>query len=167
MVKKGLLYTLLVLFLFLWFAPFEKLFYTMQHHLATKNIYLQYDNLSLNLLNKLSMDNFEVSRGATVILHAKHFEITPFFAWINTEVNGLDLYEQFAKIETKEASLNWSIFSPYKINIDAKGDFGNTEGNFLLSKSKLRLKFNPKGDIGYLQTFLKKDKEGLYYEKTF
>ena len=167
MVKKGLLYTLLTLFLLFWFAPFEKLFYTLQHKFAAKNIYLHYDNFSSGLLNKLSMDNFEVSRGATTIFRAKHFEIIPLFIWMNAEANELDLYEQFAKIETKEASLNWSIFSPDEININAEGDLGKMEGSLLLSKSKLRLKFNPKGDIEHLQTFFKKDKEGLYYEKTF
>ncbi|MEJ2437197.1 MAG: hypothetical protein P8Y49_04830 [Sulfurovaceae bacterium] len=167
MVKKGLLYTLLVLFLLFWFAPYEKFFYTMQHHLATKNIYLHYDNLSSKWWGGLAMENFEVSRGNNIIFQAKQFEIFPFFVSLNASANESNLYEQFAKIEAKEAKLSWSIFSINEIDINAQGNFGTIEGSFSLLDTKLKLRFASDDNIEYLKSFLKEDNNGWYYEKAF
>ncbi|MCK4440386.1 MAG: hypothetical protein KAU90_00175, partial [Sulfurovaceae bacterium] len=61
----------------------------------------------------------------------------------------------------------FSIIKPYKIAINGVGSFGEIKGGVYLNMNKIFLRISKTKDISTFRKFLKKDKEGLYYEKFF
>ncbi len=170
MVKNIFITFIIFWFALLVFMPKQELYFTLEKELAKQDIEINEQSIqegifSLNLIKPviyvkgIKIATIEKINIFTLIFHTN----------INMKLLSLDdSLKSFAPQKIDVADISYSLFTPFKVNIEAEGSFGVISGRADLNERNLRLDFNEtaKG-LDTIRSNLKKDEKGLYYETSF
>ena len=168
---KNISITLIVFwFALLLFMPKQELYFTLEEELAKQDIEINEEKIeegifSLNLINPV------IYVKGIEIASVEKINIFTVIFYTNVHIQDLILDESlksFAPQNIEVSNISYSVFAPFKANIEAKGSFGLLEGSVNLSEKNVRLDFNETTkELDAIRPNLKKDEKGLYYETSF
>jgi hypothetical protein len=170
MVKNIFIGFFVIWFALLVFMPKQELYFTLEKELAKQDIEINEQSIeegvfSLNLINPVIY-----VKGIKIATIEKINIFTLIFT-TNINVRSLNLDESlksFAPEKIDVANIDYSIFAPFRVNIEAEGSFGHLEGNANLNERDLRIDFSETTkELDSIRANLKKDEKGLYYETSF
>ena len=170
MVKNIFITFIVFLFALLVFMPKQELYFTLEKELAKQDIEINEQSIEEGVFSLNLIQPVIYVKGIKIATIEK---INIFTLIFNTNINVKslildDTLKSFAPEKIDVANISYSLFSPFKVNIEAKGSFGVIEGIANLNERSLRLDFNEttKG-LDTIRSNLKKDEKGLYYETSF
>jgi len=169
MVKKSALIFLLVWFSALLFMPKAELYHTLEKTLAQQDIKLNEKSIHEGLFS-LTLKDITVYVKGIALAHIERIDVFTLLFYTSLDLHNLEVDEALhatLPAQTKTAKFRYSIVTPLTIAIDANGSFGTTEGTINLRNKKLHVDFVKVGDIGTVQSLLKKGEKGWFYEKSF
>jgi hypothetical protein len=162
-------------FIIFWFAllifmPKQELYFTLEKELAKQDIEINEQSIDEGVLSLNLIKPVIYVKGIKIATIEK---INIFTLLFNTNINVKalildDSLKSFAPEKVDVANISYSLFSPFKVHIEAKGSFGNIDGYANLTERNLRLDFTETTkELGSIRSNLKKDEKGLYYETSF
>jgi len=169
MVKKIIGGFFILLIFLVIFAPKQRIYYLLEDKLAKEGIVISNEKFSDNLLG-LSIKDADIYVKGIKMAHVKSLDLDIFFLYNRLTINSVHTDKGIQNIVPKSIdniSAVFSIIKPYKIAIEGVGSFGEVKGGVYLNMNKIFLRLPKTKDISTFRRFLKKDKEGLYYEKFF
>jgi hypothetical protein len=170
-VKKALLYFLVILFSLAVFAPKRELYYLLEAYLMRQDIVIDNEEIKSGLFSlELEHPVFYV-KGIKIAQVEKISLFTLFFyTSINAkEVKVDDSLKQWVPGKIKTVKLYYQLADPRRISIKVSGFFGKAKGylELGLKQRKLYLGLTKADSIGSLAPLLKKGEKGWYYETSF
>jgi len=135
----------------------------------TSDIILNEETIDEGLL---SLDLKQVSiyvKGINVAT-VEEMKLATFIFYSCVELRALqvdDSLKNMVPSKTDKATAMHSVFSPFKVLVDASGTFGEMSGSIDLRTQKVRLDFNESKNIEMLKPQLRKEGEGWVYETSF
>ncbi|SFV60146.1 hypothetical protein MNB_SV-12-1017 [hydrothermal vent metagenome] len=169
MVKKGIGgFFLLVIFLIL-FSPKQEIYYLLEKRLEKDGIVISNEKFSDTLFG-LTISDADIFVKGINMAKVKSLKLNIFFLYNQLSIESIETDKGIHKMAPKSIdniTATLSILKPYKVGVDAVGSFGSTSGGYYIGKNKLFFRLKEKKDISSFRKFLKKDKEGLFYEKFF
>jgi len=169
MVKKIIGGFFLLLIFLVIFAPKQQIYYLLEDKLAKDGIVISNEKFSDNLLG-LSIKDADIYVKGIKMAHVESLDLDIFFLYNRLTINSVHTDKAIQNLVPKSIdniSAVFSIIKPYKIDINGMGSFGEVKGGVYLNMNKIFLRLPKTKDISMFRKFLKKDKEGLYYEKFF
>jgi len=151
------------------FMPTSQLYYFAEQQLEDKGIIIGDEKIvdkivSFELLNPI------VYYQAVDIIKATKIKVTPLL-FVNSlraeNIELLNIAKKFLNIHIDSLDAKHSIFNPYRIKIDATGNFGVAHGYADLKNRILYLKLTDIKNINSIKRYLKKSEKGWYYETKF
>jgi len=159
---------LLLLFLIL-FSPKQELYYLLEKELNKNGIVISNEKFTDTFFG-LSITDADIFVKGINMAQVKSLKLNIFFLYNSLSVESIATDKGIHNIAPKSIesiSAVFSILKPYKVAINGKGSFGEVKGGYYLGKNKIFFRLTEKKNIRSFQKFLKKDKEGLFYEKFF
>jgi len=169
MVKKFIGGFFILLIFLVIFAPKQRIYYLLEDKLAKEGIVISNEKFSDNLLG-LSIKDADIYVKGIKMAHVASLDLDIFFLYNRLTINSVHTDKGIQNIVPKSIDNITAVFSiikPYKIAIEGVGSFGEVKGGVYLNMNKIFLRLPKTKDISTFRRFLKKDKEGLYYEKFF
>jgi hypothetical protein len=157
-------------FALLLFMPKQELYFTLEKELAKQDIEINEKSIDEGLFSLNLIEPVIYVKGIKIATIEKINIFTLVFTTnINVQTLVLDdSLKAFAPEKIDVANISHSLFSPFKVNIEARGSFGAIEGIADLNKRSLRLDFNETTKaLDTIRSNLKKDAQGWYYETSF
>jgi len=170
MVKKSLIVILLVFIEVILFAPKLELYYLLEHKLDDALGVVVNEKVAKETPFGLDLEGLRVYYEGADIATIKDINI--FSLLLFSKVKALDIepsayLNRVAKFRVSTLDLIHSISNPFFIEIKANGSFGEFKGGIDLRKRVIKLRLVEAKDITSIREFLKRDKEGWYYEQSF
>ena len=169
MVKKIIGGFFLLLIFLVIFAPKQQIYYLLEQELAKNDIVISNEKFT-NKPFGLTITDADIYVKGIKMAQVKSVDLNIFFLYNRLTIDSVDIDKGIQNIVPKSIntiSATFSIIKPYKINIEGVGSFGEVKGGVYLNMNKLFLRLPKTKDISTIKKFLKKDTEGLYYEKFF
>ena len=169
MVKKTVGGFFLLLIFLVIFAPKQQIYYLVEKQLAKDDIVISNEEFSDNLLG-FSIKHANIYIKGIKMAQVKSLDFDIFFLYNKISIESIKTDKGIQNIVPKSIDNLTAVFTiikPYKIAIEGNGSFGQVRGGFYLNMNKLFLRLVKTKDINMFKKFLKRDKEGLYYEKSF
>jgi len=169
MVKKIISGFFLLLIFLVIFAPKQQIYYLLEKELAQNDIVISNEKFSDKLFG-LTITDADIYVKGIKMAQIKSVDLNIFFLYNQLTINSVHTDKGIQNIVPKSIDNLTAIFSiikPYKVAIDGVGSFGEVKGGVYLNMNKIFLRLPKTKDISSFKNFLKKDKEGLYYEKFF
>jgi hypothetical protein len=169
MVKKIISGFFLLLIFLVIFAPKQQIYYLLEKELAQNDIVISNEKFSDKLFG-LTITDADIYIKGIKMAQIKSVDLNIFFLYNQLTINSVHTDKGIQNIVPKSIDKLTAIFSiikPYKVAIDGVGSFGEVKGGVYLNMNKIFLRLPKTKDISSFKNFLKKDKEGLYYEKFF
>ncbi len=169
MVKKIIGGFFLLLIFLVVFAPKQQIYYLLEEKLAKDDIVISNEKFHDNLFG-CSIEDADIYLKGIKVAKIKSIDLNIFFLYNKLSINSVQTDKGIQNIVPKSIDKLTAIFSiikPYKIAIDATGSFGEIKGGVYIGMNKLFLRFTKTKDIRVFRKFIKRDKEGFYYEKLF
>jgi len=167
MVKKIIGSFFLLLIFLVIFAPKEQIYYLLEKKLSKEGIVISNEKFSDNLYG-VTISDADIYFEGINIAKVQTIDLKILFLYDELKIESVKIDKGIQNILPKyidNLSATYSIIKPNKIILKGAGSFGELEGYIDLNKIFIRIT-NPK-DISSIRKFLKKDKEGLYYEESF
>ena len=104
------------------------------------------------------------------IARASSVKVVPLLFINKVEADNVELLniaKKFVDIEITKLKLNQSILKPYRVKIDATGNFGIANGYANLKSRVVHIDIIEPKDINSIKKYLKKGDKGWYYESKF
>ncbi len=163
-----------IVFMVAWLAiivlmPKREFYYKLEEELAKYDIILNEETIDEGLF---SLDLKQVSiyvKGINVAT-VEEMKLATFIFYSCIELRALqvdDSLKNMVPSKTDKATAMHSVFSPFKVLVDASGTFGEMSGSIDLRAQKVRLDFNESKNIEMLKPQLRKEGEGWVYETSF
>ena len=163
-----------IIFMVAWLAiivlmPKREFYYKLEEELAKYDIILNEETIDEGLF---SLDLKQVSiyvKGINVAT-VEEMKLATFIVYSCVELRVLqvdDSLKNMVPSKTDKATAMHSVFSPFKVLVDASGTFGEMSGSIDLREQKVRLDFNESKNIEMLKPQLRKEGEGWVYETSF
>jgi len=163
-----------IVFMVAWLAiivlmPKREFYYKLEEELAKYDIILNEETIDEGLF---SLDLKQVSiyvKGINVAT-VEEMKLATFIFYSCVELRALqvdDSLKNMVPSKTDKATAMHSVFSPFKVLVDASGTFGEMSGSIDLRAQKVRLDFNESKNIEMLKPQLRKEGEGWVYETSF
>lgn len=151
------------------FMPKKALYYKLEEVLSAYDIKMNEGEIQEGFLDLKVRDITLYYQGINV---AKIEELHLFTLLLYTKIELANLeLDDFLKDKapamTEKARVLYSVEHPLDILIDAKGSFGVIRGRGNLQTRKLRIDFLEKKETQTIESFLKINEKGWYYEKSF
>ena len=170
MVKNIFMTFIVFWFALLVFMPKQELYFTLEKELAKQDIEINEQNIEEGIFS-LNLINPEIYVKGIKIATVEKINIFTLIFTTNINLRSLildDSLKSFAPQKTDIANISYSLFSPFKVTIEAEGNFGLLEGNANLNEKDLRIDFSETTkELDSIRSNLKKDEKGLYYETSF
>ena len=170
MVKNIFITIMVFWFALLVFMPKQELYFTLEQELAKQGVEINEQSIESGIFSLNLIKPTVYVKGIKVATLEKINVFTLFFT-TNINVKSLvldDSLKSFAPQKIDVANISYSVFSPFNVNIEAKGSFGLLEGSANLNERSVRLNFTETTkEIDSIRSNLKKDEKGLYYETSF
>ncbi|NOZ90629.1 MAG: hypothetical protein GXO60_05005 [Epsilonproteobacteria bacterium] len=169
MVKKIIGGFFLLLIFLVVFAPKQQIYYLLEKELAKNDIVISNEKFEDNLFG-FSIKDADIYIKDIKMAQVKSLDLDIFFLYNKLEIKSVKTDKGIQNMVPKyidKITAVFSIIHPYKIDIKGNGSFGEVEGGVYLNMNKIFIRVSKSKDISAFRKFLKKDKEGLYYEKYF
>jgi len=169
MVKKLLLSIMVLWASIIIFAPKRELYYLLENRLQKVGVVLNGE-----LINT-TFSGFKVQKAQLYFQGIKVGEIGEIDFWTIILFSQVDLknfvpspgMKKLFDIRLKQAKAKHRLWHPLIVKVEAEGSFGLVDGQIDLAKRNVRIQWLKVGDIHLLKPYLKKDKKGWYYEKSY
>jgi hypothetical protein len=169
-VVKNILIIILVLWLsIIIFTPKRAIYYKIEQELSKKGVKINEKNI-IDGLFSLKIEGLDIYFKGIKIAYVKEINIFTTIISSKIDITNIKVDDSFKAMLPQDISyvkINHNVSSPFIIPIDINGSFGTIEGKTDIKKRKVRLNFVSTYDIEVFKKFLKKDKEGWYYETSF
>ena len=168
-VKNIFLGILVLWFAFLAFMPKTELYYLLEKELLKNDIKLNEQSIDEGIFS-LKLHGVKLFAKGVHIADIKKVELVTFLGYTTFKIEEIvvdTLLSAQAPKEIKSIDIVHSILDATHISIDANGSLGEVIGQVNLAQRKIRVDFQKSKEIYKIKNFLKKDKKGWYYEKTF
>jgi len=170
MVKNIFIGFFVIWFALLVFMPKQELYFTLEKELAKQDIEINEESIEESVFSLNLIKPVIYVKGIKIATIEK-INIFTLLLYTNINLKSLLLDESlksFAPEKIDVANIAYSIFTPFRVNIEAEGSFGVLEGNANLNERDLRLDFfETTKELDSIRSNLKKDEKGLYYETSF
>ena len=170
MVKNIFITFIVFWFALLVFMPKQELYFTLEKELAKQDIEINEQNIEEGIFS-LNPIKPEIYIKGIKIATVEKINIFTLIFTTNINLKSLildDSLKSFAPKKADVANISYSLFSPFKVTIEAEGNFGLLEGNANLNEKDLRIDFSETTkELDSIRSNLKKDEKGLYYETSF
>jgi len=170
MVKNIFMTFIVFWFALLVFMPKQELYFTLEKELAKQDIEINEQNIEEGIFS-LNLIKPEIYIKGIKIATVEKINIFTLIFTTNINLKSLildDSLKSFAPKKADVANISYSLFSPFKVTIEAEGNFGLLEGNANLNEKDLRIDFSETTkELDSIRSNLKKDEKGLYYETSF
>jgi hypothetical protein len=170
MVKNIFMLIIVFWFALLVFMPKQELYFTLEKELLKHDIEINEQNVEEGLFS-LNLIKPEIYVKGIKIATVEKINVFTLIFISNINLKSLildDSLKSFAPKQIDIANISYSMFSPFKVNIEAKGTFGLLDGNVNLKERKLHIDFSETTkELDSIKSNLKKDEKGLYYETSF
>jgi hypothetical protein len=168
-VKKGLLYLLVILFSLAIFAPKRELYYLLEEYLMRSDIIIDGEKIHSGLL---ALDLEHPVLYVKGIKVAKIGEVSFFTLLFYTKVSAKDIepdasFRRWIPGKIDEVVLRHQVFDPLHIHLQIRGEFGTASGIISLKERKVHIDVTEQKSLGSLRSMLKKGTKGWYYESSF
>jgi len=151
------------------FMPKSQLYYFAEQQLKDKGVIIGNEKIVDRLTSFELLHPVAYYQGVD-IARATKVKVTPLLL-INTlkaeDIELLNIAKKFLNIHIDSLSAKHSIFKPYRVKIDATGNFGVAHGYANLKKRILHLDLTESKNINSIKRYLKKGAKGWYYESKF
>jgi len=168
-VKKALLYFLVILFSLAAFAPKRELYYLLEAYLMRQDIVIDNEEIKSGLFS-LELEHpvfyvkgIRVADIEKVSLYSLLFYTAAMARGINTDAS----FRRWVPEKIETVSLHYQILNPMNIVLKAKGSFGTLKGYISIRQRVMHLDLTEEKSIGVLKPLLKKGEKGWYYETSF
>ena len=151
------------------FMPKSQLYYFAEKQLKQYGIVIGNEELNDKLGSLEILHPVAYYQGVDVV-RATSVQVMPLLFINKLEADNVELVniaKKFVDIEITELKLNESILKPYRIKIDAKGNFGVANGYANLKSRVVHIDIVEPKDINSIKKYLKKGDKGWYYESRF
>ncbi len=168
-VKKALLYFLVILFSLAVFAPKRELYYLLEAYLMRQDIIIDNEEIESGLFALklhhpvLYIKGIKVADIEEVSLFTLLFYTTISAKEIKTDAS----FRRWVPGQIDTVLLRYQVLNPLNITLQAKGSFGAANGYFSIDKRVLHIDLTEAKSIDMLKPLLKKGEEGWYYETSF
>jgi len=169
MVKKTATVLLLIWFVLVLFMPKEELYFSLEKELLKNDIELNEESRSEGIFS-LSLKNVTVYVKGIPLVTIEEIEFFTllFYTCIHFETLMIDeSLKTMTPTQIEDLSISQTIWAPLNLSVKAEGPFGEAGGHVDLDKRMLRMDFNDTQGLGMLQSKLKQDEQGWYYETSF
>lgn len=141
--------------------PKENLYFTLQHFLKEKKIYINsdiYSGIALVLKDgTIFYNNID-------IMNFKNIKVYPFIFFNSINVDSLKI--NFEGLKIKKLNIIYSIANPKRASIKGESNFGKIDGYIDIFDRKIKIYILNLNNSN-LKRLLKKDKQGFYYYGSF
>jgi hypothetical protein len=169
MVKKIIFIMLTVWVGFLLFMPKAEFYYTLEKKLSLKDIYLNEDQIDEGLFT-LNVKNITVYAKGIEIAHIKEVSFFTFLFYNSLKAKDIKLDEMLsanAPITIDSLKAIYILARPFTVTLEGNGSLGEIDGKINVLHKNIHMDLMKIKNINTLKPFLKKDKRGWYYEKSF
>jgi len=168
-VRKGLLYLVVVLLSLAVFAPKRELYYLLESYLMRQDIIIDNETIESGLFS-LTLRHPDLYVKGIRIATIQEVSLLTLLFYTHAAAKDIETDRSLrqwvpGKIDT--VSLDYQLLDPARITIRATGFFGEAKGYLSLRKRVLHLDLLQEKAIGSLKPMLKKGKKGWYYETSF
>lgn len=169
MVKKIVVGFFVILIAFLAFMPKVELYYLLEKELVKYDVKINEKSIEEGIFS-LTLNNVSIFAKGIHIADIDKIEVISFLVYNNIVINNIvfdELLKGQAPKKIDYINILHSVEDIMNIVIDANGTLGTVSGGVDLNKQKVRVNFSSINELRNIQSFLKKDKKGWYYEKSF
>ena len=169
MVKKIFIGLLVIWFAVLVLMPKQELYYKLEQELATKAIKINEKSIEEGWFS-LTLRGLDVYAKGIKLASIEEVTLFTLLFYSKVDIHNLLLDESLkamAPTKTEDAKLTHAIWSALTVQVEAQGSFAGLVGDVHLAEKTLRLDFNDSKAIEDMQSKLKKDEKGWYYEASF
>ncbi len=169
MVKKIALIVFSSLIALLIFAPKENLYFLLEKELQKNKIVLSQEELKPKPLG-LEISNAKVYIENTYIGNIKTISILTLLVYSDIDIlefKPIKSIEKIFPLIVHRATINYTLWNPTQIKINVKSSMGKIDGRVDLIKKRVIFRFKEIKNITPIRSYLKRDKNGWYYEQNF
>ena len=169
MVKNMVIYFIVIWLGIVVLMPKQELYYKLEEALLTEDIALNEEKVEEGFFS-ITLKNVSVYAKGIYIANIEEVSLFTLLFYSEVEVKDLridDSLKAMVPQKIEKAVLEYSVFSPFSVSIDAVGSFGSVGGNIALNERKIHLDFNESKNIDMLKPQLKKGEKGWVYETSF
>jgi len=169
MVKKVILIFLAVFIASLVFAPKKDLYFLLEKELQKNGVVLSDEKIDSNLFG-LDITDTKVYVENTYIGDIKNISLLTLLIYSDIDIlefNPVDSIKRVFPLAIKRAKVNYAIWNPFEVKISIDSSVGKINGFIDLNKRRVLLRFLDKNRVHSIRTYLKRDKNGWYYEQSF
>ena len=169
MVKKALLFMVLVWLGIVLFMPKESLYFTLEKVLAKEGIEINESRIDEGLFT-LTLEHPVLYMHGIPVATIERIRFFTLLFYTAVEADGISVDSSLKnyfpeKVDTLDAT--HLLLYPLSVSISGKGDFGTVSGKIDLATHKVHIDVPEPQKLGTLKRQLKKNKEGWYYETSF
>jgi len=168
-VRKGLLYFIVIVLSLAVFSPKRELYYLLEAYLMRQDVIIDNEKIESGLFS-LTLKHPDLYVKGIKISTIKEISLTTllFYTHIAAKDIGTDRsLRQWVPGKIDRVSLNYQVLDPFRVTIKATGFFGEAKGYLSLKKRVFHLDLLNEKSVGSLRPMLKKGEKGWYYEASF
>ena len=164
------LYTILILFFLIFFAPKEQLYFYLEQKLQDNKIVIYQEKVQPTNIGIVLKDGL-ISYNKIFIRLFSDLSIGSYWFKTNITINNFFIdkdYKFFIPSKIDKIDISHSLLNPLNVIIVASGEFGKLNGSYDLISNKLKLNLTPSETMKTKKELLKfmlKTKDGYKYEK--
>ena len=151
------------------FMPKSQLYYFAEKQLKQYGVIIGNEELNSKLGSLEILHPVAYYQGAD-IARASSIKVMPLLFINRVEADSVELLniaKKFVDVDITKLKLNESILKPYRVKIDATGNFGVANGYADLKSRIVHIDIIEPKDIGSIKKYLKKGEKGWFYESKF
>lgn len=169
MVKKVLLFLVVIWFFLILLMPKVEFYYALEKELAKYDVKLNEQQIDSGAFS-LDIKDIDIYVKGVEVAHLDRLSISTLLFYTHSKLEKLT-FSSFLKGQVPDniesIDIYHKIVNPLVVSMDANGSFGEARGKLSLATHKVRVNLVKTEDISSIKSFLKKDKKGWYYEKSF
>ena len=151
------------------FMPKNQLYYFGEKQLKQYGVVIGNEELN-NKLGSLEILHPVVYLQGLAVARVSKVKILPLIFMNKIDADSVELLNEakkFIDIDIATLKINQSILKPYRVKIDAIGNFGIANGYADLKNRVVHIDITKAKDINSIKRYLKKGEKGWYYESKF
>ena len=169
MVRNIIIILNLVPLAIVFFAPKRELYYSLEKRIANSGLIIDNEEIKETALG-VELHHPTIIYDGAKVAEAKMIKIVSMIIYSKITIINIKNDKAMSSIFPllpKNIIITHDILSPNILNIVAYGDFGKAKGIFDMKQMTLRMDIVEVKSIDSIKRYLKKDKNGWYYEERF
>ncbi|NKQ40580.1 MAG: hypothetical protein HF962_03320 [Sulfurovum sp.] len=167
MVRNILILLVLLPLAIMLLMPKKELYYLLEKKLHEQNIIISQEKISEGLLS-LNIEHPVIYFSGTPLATAENINLWSLLFYTKVDFKGLMIAQGLVnEIALQKFTAVHSMFSPLAIAVDGESSLGDIDGKAQLRERVLRLNIAQGGEVKAFSKYLKKSKEGWFYESKF